>query len=103
MVLAPLPFAISLLGAAALLATGKIIPPRLREAVAILCSAAVCAICCLLLIESSNHPIVYWFGGWEPHQDVAVGIAFTITPVGAGLAALASVLVTTALVFSWKY
>jgi multicomponent Na+:H+ antiporter subunit D len=101
--LAPLPFALPLLFAALLLAISKVTPPRLRELLAILCSAAVCGLCCALLLESNQRPIVYWFGGWVPRQDVAVGIAFTITPFGAGLAALASLLVTAALVFSWKY
>jgi multicomponent Na+:H+ antiporter subunit D len=46
---------------------------------------------------------VYWFSGWRPREGLALGISFSIDPVGAGLATLAAVLVTAALVFSGPY
>ena len=101
--LAPLPFAVPLVTAALLLAISSIAPQRTHEIISILCSAAVSGVCCALLFESTQRPIVYWFGGWLPYQDVAVGVSFTVTPIGAGLASMAALLVTAALVFSWKY
>src|SRR5690348_2505757 len=101
--LAPLPFAAPLATAALLLAISSVAPQRTHEVVSILCSAAVTGVCCALLFGSTRRPIVYWFGGWIPHQDVAVGVSFTVTPIGAGLASMAALLVTAALVFSWKY
>ncbi len=101
--LSPLPFALPLVVAALLLAVHNFTPQRVDELLGLATSAVVCAICCALTIQSSHRPIVYWFGGWTPRQGIAIGIAFAITPIGAGLAALATLLVTAALVFSWKY
>src|SRR5207245_3230183 len=46
---------------------------------------------------------VHWFGGWHPRHGLAIGIGFVAEPLGAGVAVLAGVLVTAALVFSWHY
>ncbi|HEU0167630.1 MAG TPA: proton-conducting transporter membrane subunit [Chloroflexota bacterium] len=101
--LAPLPFALPLLVAALLIAISSFAPHWLLDALSLLTSVCVCVLCVLLLLASANRPIVYWFGGWVPHQDVAVGIAFAIDPMGAGLASMVALLVTAALMFSWKY
>src|SRR5581483_2335721 len=100
---APLPFALPLLAAALLMATSAIIPHWLMDAVSVATSVCVSAICCVLILGSSQRPIVYWFGGWVPRQGVAIGISFAIDPMGASLAAMVGLLVTAALVFSWKY
>src|SRR5947207_3916087 len=42
-------------------------------------------------------------GGWRPSHSVAIGISFSIDPIGAALAAFAAVLVTAALLYSWRY
>jgi multicomponent Na+:H+ antiporter subunit D len=47
--------------------------------------------------------VLHWFGGWRPRSGVAVGIAFTADPLGAGLAAFASLLVLLSLVYSTTY
>jgi len=66
-------------------------------------TAAVVTLCCLaLLAQSLNEPVVYWFGGWTPRDGIALGVAFAVDPVGAGLATLAGVLATAALTFSWR-
>src|SRR5262249_55922097 len=44
-----------------------------------------------------------WFGNWYPRKGIALGICFTIDPIGAGLATLVSLLSVAALVFSTKY
>jgi multicomponent Na+:H+ antiporter subunit D len=59
---------------------------------------------CLVLLEGSRWDIlVYWFGGWRPRSGVALGICFAVDPAGAIMAALAGVLVTSSLIFSWHY
>jgi multicomponent Na+:H+ antiporter subunit D len=70
---------------------------------AILTAAATTAICSVVLVRSSSSTQLHWFGGWQPRRGVALGIDFAVDPIGAGLALLASVLVTAALVFSWRY
>ena len=45
---------------------------------------------------------MYWFGGWTPLGGISLGVAFTVDPVGAGLATLAGVLATAAFTFSWR-
>jgi multicomponent Na+:H+ antiporter subunit D len=60
-------------------------------------------LCCLaLLVQSVEKPVVYWFGGWTPREGIALGVAFAVDPVGAGLATLAGVLATAAFTFSWR-
>lgn len=56
-----------------------------------------------LLDQSQTNTIVYWFGGWTPRGDLALGISFVIDPIGAGLASFSGALTLAALVFSYKY
>jgi multicomponent Na+:H+ antiporter subunit D len=42
-------------------------------------------------------------GGWLPSHSVTIGISFSIDPIGAGMATFAAVLVTAALIYSWRY
>ncbi len=101
--LVPLPVAIPILGAALLVSVSHFLPRRLPDVAALLASLATSVVCVLLLLDSAGATLVYWFGGWEPRDGVALGITFTVDPYGAGLALLASVTVTAALVFSWHY
>src|SRR5205807_3191493 len=57
----------------------------------------------LVLVRSERMTLVHWFGGWQPRHGLAIGVGFVAEPLGAGMAALAGVLVTAALVFSWHY
>ena len=59
--------------------------------------------CGLLLNQSAHGSIVYWFGGWQPRNGVALGIAFVIDPLGAGMALLAATLMTAALIYAAQY
>ena len=102
-VLAPLPVAIPLLAAAVLTAFGHLMPRRLDDVIGLATAASAMLISLFLLIHAGGHDIVYWFGGWQPRDGVAIGISFTIDPFGAALAALVGTLVTAALVFSWRY
>src|SRR3954467_8464780 len=102
-VLAPLPVAIPLISAAALTAFGHFLGKRIDDIVAIAVSAATLVISLLLVFHSANHRLSYWFGGWKPRDGLALGISFSVDPVGAGFAALAATLMTAALIFSWRY
>ncbi|HWE37909.1 MAG TPA: complex I subunit 5 family protein [Isosphaeraceae bacterium] len=101
--LAPLPVAIPLLAAAVLVGAGPILPRWARDTAAIATAAAVAAIAAVLTARSEAGPLVYWFGGWRPRGEIAVGISFAIDPLGAGLATLVASLVAAALAFSWRY
>jgi multicomponent Na+:H+ antiporter subunit D len=101
--LAPLPVAIPLLVASVLIAGTAIFPRRLLDSVALLTAVTVTVLCLLLLDGSLEGTVPYWFAGWEPSDGVAIGIAFVVEPMSAGLAALAGVLMTAALLFSWRY
>src|SRR5579884_3850525 len=87
-VLVPLPFAVPLLVAALLIGLQSHLPHWLNDLIAVATAATVCGICCVLLFMSTKRPLVYWFGGWVPHQDVAIGVSFAVAPLGAGLASM---------------
>jgi multicomponent Na+:H+ antiporter subunit D len=101
--LVPLTVAIPLLVAAAIVAGGRLTPARLDNLVATAASASVAVLCVILLVHSRNHDVVHWFSGWRPRHGVAIGVAFTVDPLSASLAALAATLMTAAFVFSWGY
>ncbi len=101
--LAALGVAVPLVTAALLSGTAVFLHRRAIELVSIAAAAVTSSCCLLLLAEASEAPLVYWFGGWEPRSELAVGIAFVVDPMAAGLAAFAGVLVTAALVYSWRF
>jgi multicomponent Na+:H+ antiporter subunit D len=101
--LAPLPVAIPLAIAAILAALNGHLPRRVADAASILATVAAGVISLDLMAISGQAPIVYWFGGWAPRAGMALGISFTIDPMGAGLAAFVCLLMLAALVFSLKY
>lgn len=99
----PVPLLVPL-GAAALLALlGKRCPRALADTVAIAASAASAACSIGLAFASEPAPLVYWFGGWLPRGDVALGIDFYADPLAAGVAALSALLVGVSLVYSVHY
>jgi multicomponent Na+:H+ antiporter subunit D len=99
----PLPVAIPLLAAAVNVAGDHVLPRRVGDAIALSAVAAACAFSCLIAFATMHHELVHWFGGWRPRSGVALGIAFTADPLGAGMAALVSFLVLLALVYSLTY
>jgi multicomponent Na+:H+ antiporter subunit D len=102
-VLVPLPVALPLLAAALVAAVGYFLPAWFGDLVAALVSTAVTVVAVLLLARTGGHDLVYWFGGWRPSHGVALGIAFDVDRAGAALAALAALLTTASVVFSWRY
>jgi multicomponent Na+:H+ antiporter subunit D len=101
--LVPLTVAVPLLAAAVITATGRLLPPRLVDAVAALIAAGTATLTAILLVHAWGSSVVYWFGGWRPRDGLAIGIDFVVDPMGAGLACFAALVVTGALVFSWHY
>ncbi len=57
----------------------------------------------ILTASASHRDSVYWFAGFRPSHGVAIGIDFVATPHAAGLGCLAAVLVTAAMMLSWRY
>ena len=98
-----LPFAVPLMAAALLVAVRHWSPRLVNDAVAAGVGVAVVAMLGILLARSIHAPIAYWMGGWRPSHSVTIGISFSIDPIGAGMAAFCAVLVTSALVYSWRY
>ena len=101
--LTALPVALPLLIAALLAGLNHAIKRRAALFVAIAASLATLGCCAELHHSSLANTLVYWFGGWQPRQGIALGISFAIDPIGAGLAALAALLVLAALLFSSRY
>src|SRR5690242_9536399 len=101
--LAALPIAVPFILAAFLIATGTFLPRLLQDGLAIACAAGAVIICVLLAFHASAQPFAYWLGGWKPRHGVEIGISLSVDPIGAGMAAFASVLVLAALVYSVRY
>ncbi|MFN2474997.1 MAG: NADH-quinone oxidoreductase subunit E, partial [Chthoniobacterales bacterium] len=101
--LVPLAVALPLLIAALLVGMSKLLPRIALDLLAICTALGVTVANWLLLRAATANTLVYWFGGWKPRDGIAIGIAFTIDPISAGLAAFASLLVTASLVFAWRY
>ncbi|HEY0785115.1 MAG TPA: complex I subunit 5 family protein [Acidobacteriaceae bacterium] len=97
-----LPVAVPLLTAATLGALRKWLPRPLIDATAIGAAAATLCLSVLLLRLAEQHTLVYWFGNWYPRGHMVLGITFLVDPAGAGLASLAALLTTLALLFSWR-
>ncbi len=89
---------------AGLLGAGtSFLPRRVIDALSILTSGAVAVMCGCVAVGTAAQPVVYWFGGWTPRGGVAIGVSFVAEPLGAGGATVAAILVTAALVYSWRY
>jgi multicomponent Na+:H+ antiporter subunit D len=103
--LLPLPVVVPLLVAAAISAVHPLFRRRRRalDTVAILTSAAVAVILGVLTVTSAHRDSVYWFAGFRPSHGVVIGIDFVATPLATGLGCLAAILVTAAMLFSWRY
>jgi multicomponent Na+:H+ antiporter subunit D len=101
--LIPFPVVIPLLCAALLTALRPIIRKAIADTIAITAATANTVICVLLVGLSRHDTLVYWFGNWRPRGGIALGISFTVDPVGAGIATVCSLLTVAALVFSLKY
>jgi multicomponent Na+:H+ antiporter subunit D len=55
------------------------------------------------MAASAGRPMIYWFSGWRPSAGMVIGIDYAAGPLGAGMASLAGVLASAALVYCWRY
>jgi len=55
------------------------------------------------MAASAGHPMIYWFSGWRPSGGMVIGIDYAVGPLGAGMASLAGVLASAALVYCLRY
>lgn len=103
--LATLPLVLPLLMAAIMVGASPLLRRhrQTRDLIVTLTMAVTTALTALLIWRSRASPFVYWFGGWLPRDGKALGIAFQIDPIGAGLATLAALLTTAALIYAWHY
>jgi multicomponent Na+:H+ antiporter subunit D len=102
--LVPLPVAVPLLASALLAALNFLRNRTLADVIGIAAAAGSAVLCAILLARAIDHgPLVYWFGGWRPRAGVALGVSFAVDVLGAGMATLAALLVTAALIFSARY
>jgi multicomponent Na+:H+ antiporter subunit D len=97
--------AVPLLVAAALVGVRPLLSGRRRtlDALAILTAASVAVMLLVIMIRTDGGDRVYWFAGFRPFHGIVIGIDFAAGPLSAGLAALAAVLVTAVMIFSWRY
>jgi multicomponent Na+:H+ antiporter subunit D len=101
--LLPLPVAVPLVAAAVIAAVEHVASRRLLNVLALAASGAATALSVVIMLDAQGGTQLHWFGGWKPDGGVAIGIAFTADPLGAGMAALACGLVFLALVYSFSY
>ena len=92
------------LGAAALMAGfSRFLPRRARDLIAIAVALATTTLTLILMAASAGHPMIYWFSGWRPSGGMVIGIDYAVGPLGAGMASLAGVLASGALVYCLRY
>ena len=92
------------LGAAALMAGfSRFLPRRARDLIAIAVAVATTTLTLILMAASAGHPMIYWFSGWRPAAGMVIGIDYAVGPLGAGMASLAGLLASAALVYCLRY
>lgn len=98
----PLCAVVPLLSAAVLAPFTKHMPRWLTCAIASVTALAVlCMSIALMLYTGAHGPFVQWMGGWRPHHGLAIGISFSVDPMGAGLSAFVALLIFVATVYTW--
>jgi multicomponent Na+:H+ antiporter subunit D len=92
------------LGMAALVAgAGSFVSRRLMDAAAFVTAVAVLAGAVWVASRTTAGAVDHWTAGWVLSGGSALGIRLLIEPLGAGLAALAALLVAATFAFSWRY
>ncbi|HET8553246.1 MAG TPA: proton-conducting transporter membrane subunit [Rhodanobacteraceae bacterium] len=90
-----------------MLALSHWLPPRSADITAVIVSLALVALCGWLAAQSLHGPIVHWFGAWTPEisgkPGVVLGIAFSVDPASAMVAAFCALLFAATFVFAWGY
>src|ERR1700761_86168 len=101
--LAPLPVALPLLGAALLAALHRWLKRAAADSISIAVAAVTFAVTARLVAGAAHGTTVYWFGNWYPRGSMVLGISFVLDPIGTGLACLAALLTLLSLIFSWRF
>ncbi|HVX46540.1 MAG TPA: proton-conducting transporter membrane subunit, partial [Mycobacteriales bacterium] len=101
--LAPLAIVVPILVACLLLAAGHYLPRRIADLISIGCSLAVAALAALLIRSTGDGRMVTWSGGWQPRHGLSVGVVLVVDRLGAGAVLLSAVLMSVALLYSWRY
>lgn len=105
--LAPLAVLLPLGVAVLMLALAHWLPPRSADGIAVICSLILMGLCAWLASQALAGPIVHWFGGWAPTVSgkplVVLGIAFSVDPASAAVAAFCALVFAAAFVFAWGY
>jgi multicomponent Na+:H+ antiporter subunit D len=99
----PASVVVPLTGAAMMAGFSRLLPRWARDVIAIAVAIATCALTLILMVSSAGRPMIYWFSGWRPAGGMVIGIDYAVGPLGAGMASLAGLLVTAALVYCWRY
>ena len=73
---------------------------RRREGLVALAGSVALLVLTVLVVLRDEPRLLVWSGGWEPRDGVAVGIAFAVDPIGAGLAAFVAALGVPALLIA---
>jgi multicomponent Na+:H+ antiporter subunit D len=95
--------AVPLLAAALLAAIRKFVPRWTADLISILAALNNFVLASGWVVQSLHRTQVYWFGNWFPRGHMVLGVGFVMDGVGCSLAALAGLLTTLALLFSWRY
>lgn len=102
--LLPLVAAVPLLAAALLALFGRLVPDVVGDVAGMVAAAVPAVLAAIVLSRTAHAFLSYWFGGWRPRAgDFPVGIGWAVDRLGAGLALLVLVLLTSTLVYSWRY
>lgn len=102
-ILPVLPVIVPLFTAALLAVAGKSVPRLLSHLIALACALFTLGADLLLMQAATAAPVTYWYGGWQPRNGIALGIAFVVDRMGASMAAFAALLIVAAFIFSMKY
>ena len=99
----PASVVVPLAGAALLAGFSWLLPRWARDLIAIAVALATTTLTLILMAASAGRPMIYWFSGWRPSGGMVIGIDYAIGPLGAGMASLAGLLASAALVYCWRY
>ena len=99
----PASVAVPLGGAALMAGFSWLLPRWARDLIAIAVALATTTLTLILMAASAGHPMIYWFSGWRPSGGMTIGVDYAVGPLGAGMASLAGVLASAALVYCWRY
>ncbi|MGH3235623.1 MAG: complex I subunit 5 family protein [Streptosporangiaceae bacterium] len=99
----PASVAVPLGGAALMAGFSRLLPRWARDLIAVAVALATTTLTLILMASSAGRPMIYWFSGWRPSGGMVIGIDYAVGPLGAGMASLAGLLASAALVYCWRY